>query len=152
MRDADWMQLALEEAYKAIAHHDVPVGAVVVRQGQLIGIGHNERELTGDPTAHAEVLALRQAAMVIGHWRLDDVTLYCTLEPCCMCAGAIVLARIPRVVYGAVDVKAGCGGSIMDVLRHSKLNHRVDVQMGLMADESAHLLASFFKSLRSSDS
>lgn len=152
MRDADWMRLALEEAYKAITHHDVPVGAVAVRQGQLIGIGHNERELTGDPTAHAEVLALRQAAMVTGHWRLDDVTLYCTLEPCCMCAGAIVLARIPRLVYGAVDVKAGCGGSIMDVLRHSKLNHRVDVQMGLLADESADLLSAFFENLRSNDS
>ncbi|GAB4330492.1 MAG: tRNA adenosine(34) deaminase TadA [Phototrophicales bacterium] len=148
MHDVDWMRLALEEARKALKHHDVPVGAVAVRQGRVIGVGHNERELTGDPTAHAEIIALRQAAMIVGHWRLDDVTLYCTLEPCCMCAGAIVLARIPRLVYGAIDLKAGCGGSVMDVLRHSKLNHRVDVQMGLLADESAELLTTFFDSLR----
>jgi len=119
-----------------------------VRHGEVIGRGHNERELHGDPTAHAEMIALRQAAQVVGHWQLDGVTLYCTLEPCCMCAGAMVLARLPRLVYAALDSKAGCAGSIVDVLRHPALNHRVDVDVGLMAAESTALLTRFFRDLR----
>ena len=146
--DKRWMRLALQEAKLAIAHDDVPIGAVAVRQGEVIGRGHNERELHNDPTAHAEIIAIRQAAQVVGHWRLDDVTLYCTLEPCCMCAGAMVLARLPRLVYAAIDLKAGCAGSIVDVLRHSKLNHSVDVDVGLLADEATALLQGFFQNLR----
>jgi tRNA(adenine34) deaminase len=143
-QDEQWMRAALVEAELALAHDDVPVGAVVVRKGQLIGRGHNQREQAHDPTAHAEMIALRQAANYLKRWQLNDVTLYCTLEPCCMCAGAIVLARIPRVVYGAVDPKAGCAGSIVDLLRHHQLNHQVDVDVGLMADEAANLLQTFF--------
>ncbi|GAB4521231.1 MAG: tRNA adenosine(34) deaminase TadA [Anaerolineae bacterium] len=142
------MRAALDEAALALAHGDVPIGAVAVKDGRIIGRGHNERELHHDPTAHAEVIALRQAAQAVGHWRLDGVTLYCTLEPCCMCAGAMVLARLPRLVYAAIDPKAGCAGSIVDVLRHPKLNHRVDVDPGLYADEAADLLQRFFADLR----
>lgn len=142
------MRIALDEAAAAVAHGDVPVGAVVIHNGAVVGRGHNRREIDGDPTAHAEMIAIRQAAASLGRWRLDDVTLYCTLEPCCMCAGAIVLARIPRLVYGAIDDKAGCAGSVSDVLRHHKLNHRVDVDLGLYADESAALLRRFFDNLR----
>lgn len=142
------MRAALDEAALALAHGDVPVGAVAVKDGQIIGRGHNERELHHDPTAHAEMIAIRQAAQAVGHWRLDGVTLYCTLEPCCMCAGAMVLARLPRLVYAALDLKAGCAGSIVDVLRHSELNHRVDVDMGLYAEEAAALLHRFFEGLR----
>lgn len=150
-QDERWMRLALEEAALALAHDDVPIGAVVVRAGEVIGRGHNQRELDGDPTAHAEVLALRQAARQVGHWRLDDATLYCTLEPCCMCAGAIVLARVPRVVIAALDPKAGCVGSVMDVLRHPQLNHRAEVDVGLLAADAAALLDRFFGDLRESD-
>jgi tRNA(adenine34) deaminase len=146
--DERWMQAALDEAGRALTHGDVPVGAVAVRRGEVIGRGHNERELHGDPTAHAEMIALRQAAQVGGHWQLEGVTLYCTLEPCCMCAGAMVLARLPRLVYAALDSKAGCAGSIVDVLRHPALNHRVDVDVGLMAAESTALLTRFFRDLR----
>lgn len=146
--DDQWMQLALEEARLAIAHDDVPIGAVAVLNGVVIGRGHNQREQLHDPTAHAEIIALRQAGAHIGHWRLDDVTLYCTLEPCCMCAGAMVLARLPRLVYGAIEPKTGCAGSVMDVLRNPKLNHRVDIDVGLRADESNALLQTFFQTLR----
>lgn len=142
--DERWMRAALDEAELALAHDDVPVGAVAVWQEKIIGRGHNQRERDKDPTAHAEMTALRQAAHYLNRWRLGDVTLYCTLEPCCMCAGAIVLARVPRVVYAAIDQKAGCAGSIVDLLRHHRLNHRVDVDVGLMADEAASLLHSFF--------
>lgn len=145
------MRLALEEAALALEHDDVPVGAVVVRDGEVIGRGHNQRELDADPTAHAEMLALRQAARQVGQWRLDGVTLYITLEPCCMCAGAIVLSRVPRVVYAALDPKAGCAGSVMDVLRHPQFNHRPEVDVGLLAEESAALLDRFFKNLRASE-
>jgi tRNA(adenine34) deaminase len=126
----------------------VPIGAVAVLDGQIIGRGHNRREIDGDPTAHAEMLAIRAAAQHVGEWRLERVTLYCTLEPCCMCAGAIVLARMPRLVYGALDLKAGCAGSIADVLRHPKLNHQVDVFVGVRAAECAALLSDFFRDLR----
>lgn len=148
LRDETFMDLALEEARAALTHGDVPVGAVIVRDGVVIGRGHNQRERDADPTAHAEVVAIRQAAAYLDTWRLDRCTLYVTLEPCCMCAGAIVLARIPRVVYGAIDDKAGCAGSIADVLRHPKLNHRPDVFVGVRADECAALLSDFFKHVR----
>lgn len=146
--DERFMRLALDEARLALETGDVPIGAVAVLNGAVIGRGHNRREADGDPTAHAEMLALQEAARHVGHWRLDGVTLYCTLEPCCMCAGAMVLARLPRLVYGALDPKAGCAGSIVDVLRHPKLNHRVDVDLGLLADESSALLQTFFRDLR----
>ena len=146
--DERWMRAALDEAALAIPHGDVPIGAIIVRDGQVIGRGHNRREIDGDPTAHAEMIAIREAAQVVGEWRLENVTLYCTLEPCCMCAGAIVLARIPRLVYATLDLKAGCGGSVLDVLRHSQLNHRVDIDVGLFADEAEAQLSGFFKSLR----
>lgn len=146
--DEYWMRLALDEARRALEHGDVPIGAVAVLDDEVIGRGHNHREIDHDPTAHAEMIALREAAHHVNHWRLDRVTLYCTLEPCCMCAGAMVLARLPRLVYAALDPKAGCAGSIVDVLRHPQLNHRVDVDPGLLADEANALLQEFFRNLR----
>ena len=148
MNDLDFMRLALTEAEKALANHDVPIGAVAVKEGVIIGAGYNRREADSDPTAHAEMIAIRQAAQAFGHWRLDGVTLYCTLEPCPMCAGAMVLARLPRLVYAAPDPKAGAAGSIVDITRHPQLNHRVDVQGGLLADEAAAQLQAFFRGLR----
>jgi tRNA(adenine34) deaminase len=148
MNDFDYMRLALTEAAKALASGDVPIGAVAIYKGEVIGSGYNRREADHDPTAHAEMLAIREAAARLGHWRLDGVTLYCTLEPCTMCAGAMVLARLPRLVYAAVDPKAGAAGSIIDVLRHPRLNHRVDVSAGLLADEAADQLQAFFRGLR----
>lgn len=142
------MRLALDEAERAAAHDDVPVGAVAVRQGVVIGVGRNRREADQDPSAHAEILAIRQAAAAIGHWRLEDVTLYCTLEPCCMCAGAMVLARLPRLIYATSDPKAGAAGSIYDIVRDPRLNHRVEVAQGLMAEEAAEQLRAFFRRLR----
>jgi tRNA(adenine34) deaminase len=146
--DADWMQRTLDEAALALEHDDVPIGAIAVLGGEIIGRGHNHREADGDPTAHAEMIAIRQAAQHIGHWRLEGVTLYCTLEPCAMCAGAMVLARLPRLVYATTDPKAGCAGSIMDIVRHDALNHRVDVTAGIMADEAAEQIRAFFRRLR----
>ncbi len=148
MNDYDYMRLALAEAEQALAAHDVPIGAVAVHGGEVIGRGHNRREADHDPTAHAEMLALRQAAHALGRWRLDGVTLYCTLEPCPMCAGAMVLARLPRLVYAAVDPKAGAAGSVIDLLRHPRLNHRVEVAGGLLADEATDQLQEFFRHLR----
>jgi tRNA(adenine34) deaminase len=142
------MRQALREAEKALEHDDVPIGAVVVKDDEVIGRGHNERELLEDPTAHAEILALREAAAHLGSWRVLDATLYVTLEPCAMCAGAIVLSRIPRVVYATTDPKAGAAGSVMDVLDHPRLNHRPEVQGGLLASESAALIVGFFRSRR----
>lgn len=142
------MRLALEQARAATLHADVPVGAVAVLNGQVIGFGHNERELTHDPTAHAEMIAIRMAAAHLNHWRLDDVTLYCTLEPCTMCAGAMVLARLPRLIYATPDPKAGTAGSIMDLLNHPALNHHVAVESGVMAEEAAAVLVEFFAALR----
>lgn len=147
-KDEYFMRLALAEAQLALEHGDVPVGAVAVLRGAVIGRGHNRREIVPDPTAHAEILAMRQAAEAIGHWRLEAVTLYCTLEPCCMCAGAMVQARLPKLVYAALDPKAGCAGSIADILRHPKQNHIVEVDVGLLADEAAELLKQFFQELR----
>jgi tRNA(adenine34) deaminase len=150
-QDKYWMRMALHEARLALEHNDVPVGAVAVRDGTVIGRGHNRREVAADPTAHAEMIAIRQAASFIGHWRLDGVTLYCTLEPCCMCAGAMVLARLPRLIYATVDPRAGCAGSIADLLRHSALNHQVEIDVGLCAEEAARLLQNFFHNLRTGE-
>jgi len=142
------MRLALREAERALEHDDVPVGCVVARDGEVIGAGPNERELRGDPTAHAEVVAIREAARATGGWRLSDAVLYVTLEPCAMCAGAVVLARIARVVWGAVDPKAGADGSVLDVLDEPRLNHRPQTAGGLLAEESAALLRGFFSTRR----
>jgi tRNA(adenine34) deaminase len=143
-----WMRLAIAEARRALDHDDVPIGAVVVRDGEVIGAGRNERELRQDPTAHAEAIALREAAAALGSWRVLDSTLYVTLEPCAMCAGAIVLARVPRVVYGCTDPKAGAAGSVLDVLAEPRLNHRPEVTGGVLARESAALLTDFFAARR----
>jgi tRNA(adenine34) deaminase len=144
------MELALAEAEKARGTADVPIGAVVVdADGQVIGRGHNEREATGDPTAHAEVLAIRDAARQIGEWRLTGCTLVVTLEPCTMCAGAIVLARLDRLVFAAYDEKAGAVGSLWDVVRDRRLNHRPEVVSGVMADEAGARLRDFFIGHRS---
>ena len=147
--DDEAMQLALEQAAAAVVHGDVPIGAVVVRDGQVIAARHNERELTGDPTAHAEVLAIRDAANVVGHWRLIDCALYVTLEPCVMCAGALVNARIGRVVFGAADPKAGALVSLYKVCGDPRLNHRPPVVAGVRAEEAGNLLRDFFASRRS---
>lgn len=144
------MRHALVEARRAEAHGDVPVGAVVVRNGEVIAARHNERELTGDPTAHAEVLALRDAAAVVGHWRLDDCQLIVTLEPCPMCAGAIVNSRVRRVVYGASDPKAGAVRTLYQLADDPRLNHRAEVEDGVLAEESAALLKAFFAARRRS--
>ena len=148
MNDAYFMHLALDEALKALERSDVPIGAIAVRNGEIIGRGYNARERDQDPTAHAEMTAIREAARVIGHWRLEGVTLYCTLEPCAMCAGAMVLARLPRLVYATPDPKAGAAGSIMNILQHPQLNHQVEVSSGLMAEEAASYIRAFFAALR----
>jgi tRNA(adenine34) deaminase len=147
-KDEYFMRLALREAERALEHDDVPVGCVVARGGEVIAAAPNERELRGDPTAHAEILALREASKAVGGWRLDDTVLYVTLEPCAMCAGAIVLGRVARVVYGAADPKTGAAGSVFDVLSEPRLNHRPEVAGGLLGDESADLLRAFFGSRR----
>jgi len=148
-RDVDVMRLALARARRALGTGDVPVGAVVVGpDGAVVGEGHNAREADGDPTAHAEVLALRAAARTLGRWRLEDCTLVVTLEPCLMCAGAIVLARVPRVVFGAWDPKAGASGSQWDVLRDRRVNHRPEVLGGVLEDECGEVLREFFESQR----
>jgi tRNA(adenine34) deaminase len=147
-RDEYFMRLALREAERALEHDDVPIGAVIVREGEVLAAARNERELRGDPTAHAEVLALREASARLGTWRLLDTAIYVTLEPCAMCAGAIVLGRVPRVVYAADDPKAGAAGSVIDVLAEPRLNHRPIVARGLLAEEAADLLRAFFASKR----
>lgn len=144
----EWMGLALDEARAALDHDDVPVGAVVIRDGTVIAARHNERELTGDPTAHAEILALRDAATAIGHWRLDDCTLIVTLEPCAMCAGALVNARLGHLVYGTTDPKAGAAGSCFDLVDTTVLNHRVPRTTGVRADECSRILKDFFAARR----
>ncbi len=146
-----WMTVALDEARAALGHDDVPVGAVVVRDGAVIAARHNERELTGDPTAHAEILALRDAAAAVGHWRLDDCTLVVTLEPCAMCAGAMVNARLGLLVYGATDPKAGAAGSRFDLVDSDLLNHRVPRITGVEVDECARILVEFFAARRRGD-
>jgi tRNA(adenine34) deaminase len=146
--DDPMMALALAEARAALDHDDVPVGAVIVHQGRVISSRHNERELTHDPSAHAEILAMRDAAELLGQWRLDDCTMYVTLEPCAMCAGAAVNARLGRLVYGADDPKAGAVTSHFGLLDGAVLNHRVEVSAGIGADEAATLLRSFFRERR----
>jgi tRNA(adenine34) deaminase len=143
-RDEYFMRLALREAERALEHDDVPVGCVIAREGEVVAAAPNERELRGDPTAHAEVLALREASQAVNSWRLDDAVVYITLEPCAMCAGALVLARVPRVVFGAPDPKTGAAGSVFNVLGEPRLNHRPEVAGGLLAEESATLLRTFF--------
>jgi len=142
------MTVALEQARAALEHDDVPVGAVVVHDGQIIAARHNERELTGDPTAHAEILAMRDAAAVIGNWRLDECTLVVTLEPCAMCAGAMVNARLGHLVYGATDPKAGAAGSRFDLVDSDVLNHRVPRTPGVLADDCGQILVDFFRARR----
>jgi len=147
-RDEQFMRLALREAVAAGEHGDVPIGAVVVRDGEVVGTGRNERELRGDPTAHAEVLALRAAALTLGGWRLVGTVLYCTLEPCPMCAGAIQQARVARVVYGAPDQKVGAAGSVVNTLQDARLLHRVEVQGGVLAADSLEVMRRFFDERR----
>ena len=142
------MREALAEAHRALAHGDVPIGAVAVRDGAIVGRGHNRKEADCDPTAHAEIIALREAARTLGGWRLVGVTLYCTLEPCPMCAGAMLSARLPRLVYGADDPKMGAAGSVVELLREPRFNHRVAVTRGVLAEESLVLLSRFFAGLR----
>jgi tRNA(adenine34) deaminase len=143
------MRHAITEAERALAHDDVPVGAVILGpSGEILGRGHNERELLQDPSAHAEMLAIREAAVAVGSWRLLETTLYVTLEPCAMCAGAIVLARIPTVVYGTADPKAGAAGSVLDILAEPRLNHRPTVIGGVLQPECAGLLLDFFAARR----
>lgn len=146
--DVVFMEAALAEARRALDLGEVPVGAVAVHEGRVIARGHNLRERLGDPTAHAEILVLREAAARLGNWRLEGVTLYVTLEPCPMCAGAVVLARVARLVYGAPDPKAGAAGSLMNLVQHDRLNHRVELRGGVLADASAALLRGFFRGLR----
>jgi tRNA(adenine34) deaminase len=147
-QDKTLMREALKLANQAAGHGDVPIGAVVARGEEVLGAAGNEREKRGDPTAHAEVLALRQAAERLGGWRLPDTTLYVTLEPCAMCAGAIALARVPRLVYAAADPKGGATGTVIDLFAEAVVNHRPHVAAGLLAEESAALLQAFFASRR----
>jgi len=147
-RDVKLMRLALEEAERAGAHGDVPVGAVVARDAEVLGRAGNERELRRDPTAHAETLALRAAAESVGSWRLEGCAMYVTLEPCAMCAGALVLARIDRLVFGAADPKAGFAGSLGDLVRDPRLNHSVEVESGVLELEAGALLRDFFRDRR----
>jgi tRNA(adenine34) deaminase len=142
------MARALEQASMAAQRHEVPVGAVLVREGRLLAEGHNLTVTLVDPTAHAEAVVIRKAAARQGDWRLEGTTLYVTLEPCTHCAGAILLARVPRVVFGAFDPKAGMAGSLGNLLQDARLNHRAELTPGVLADESAHLLKSFFRQRR----
>ena len=146
--DEQYIRNALDLAREAAKRNEVPVGAVVVRDGTIIAAATNRTVRDQDPTAHAELIAIREASSKLDRWRLDDCTLYVTLEPCAMCAGAIVLARIKRVVFGAWDEKAGMAGSVGDLLRHPRLNHRPEVRAGVLAEESAQLLGDFFRSQR----
>jgi len=148
MEHEGWMREALAEARLAAAEGEAPVGAVVVYQGRIIGRGHNRREALPDPTAHAEILALREAAQTLGAWRLSGATLYCTLEPCCMCAGALVNARVDTVVFGLRDDKSGAVGSVYDLVRSPWLNHRLKVVSGVLAGEVQALMRAFFDGLR----
>lgn len=143
-----WMREAILEARKAEAIQEVPIGAIVVWQDQVIGRGYNLRETTFDATAHAEMIAIRQASEVLGAWRLLECRLYVTLEPCPMCAGAIVQARVPQVIYGTVDPKAGCAGTLMNLLQEPRFNHQTEVISGILQPECAALLTDFFRKLR----
>jgi tRNA(adenine34) deaminase len=146
--DERYMAEALRQAMAALDDDEVPVGAVIVQDGRVIGRAHNQRERLGDPTAHAEMIAITQAAESVGNWRLENCTMYVTLEPCAMCAGAVVLARLPRLVFGARDPKAGAVGSIYDIPRDPKLNHVVDVTGGVLEQECGDILTEFFRRKR----
>ena len=148
--DERWMRRALQEAAAAEALGEVPVGAVIVRGGELVAAGHNLTHTLQDPSAHAEMVAIRRASQALGEWRLLECTLYVTLEPCAMCSGAIVLARIPRLVYAARDPKAGMSGSLANLVQHPRLNHRVQLTTGVLADEAGEVLRAFFRARRRS--
>lgn len=143
-----WMREAIAEADKAARMGDIPIGAVIVRDGEIIGRGYNRKEADADPTSHAEIIALREAARRLGDWRLEGCTLYCTLEPCAMCAGAMIHARLPKLVFAAWDPKAGAGGSVMDLLHHPVLNHQVEVIQGPLAEKATQQIRDFFAGLR----
>lgn len=147
-RDAEFMAQAVDEARRAAEHGDVPVGAVVVSGGEIIGRGHNRREVDADPTAHAEILAIREAARARGTWYLDGAELFVTLEPCAMCAGAVVLARLARLVYGADDPKAGACGGVLDITGDARLNHQPVVVGGVLREECSAMVRNFFRQLR----
>ncbi|GMK47673.1 MULTISPECIES: tRNA adenosine(34) deaminase TadA [Paenibacillus] len=146
--DQAWMQLAIEEAKKAEQIGEVPIGAILVKNGEVVGRGYNLRETNHDPTAHAEMVAIREACERLGAWRLLDCTLYVTLEPCPMCAGAIVQSRVKRVVYGTGDPKAGCAGTLMNLLQEPRFNHETELTSGILQQECAELLTNFFRNLR----
>ncbi|MGO4111516.1 tRNA adenosine(34) deaminase TadA [Paenibacillus sp. YAF4_2] len=146
--DQAWMQLAIEEANKAEQIGEVPIGAILVKDGEVVGKGYNLREINHDPTAHAEMVAIREACERLGAWRLLDCTLYVTLEPCPMCAGAIVQSRVKRVVFGTGDPKAGCAGTLMNLLQEPRFNHETEVTSGILQAECAALLTNFFRNLR----
>jgi tRNA(adenine34) deaminase len=148
--DSAWMQLALDQARLAEQAGEVPVGAIVVSEGKIVGAGHNKNLFQNDPTAHAEIVALRQAAEALGNHRLTGCVLFCTIEPCAMCAGAMVHARIARLVYGANDPKAGAAGSVLEVINHPGLNHRMEVTPGVLSEECSQLLKNFFAPRRRS--
>ncbi|NUP91495.1 MAG: tRNA adenosine(34) deaminase TadA [Candidatus Omnitrophica bacterium] len=148
--DEKWMEMALDLAHQAAELGEVPIGAIVVRNRVVVGQGYNRREVDVDPTAHAELIAIRETAQTLRNWRLDDCTLYVTLEPCVQCCGAILLARAPRVVYGAEDPKAGAVKSLFQLLSDPRLNHRCEVTGGVMAEECGAILSSFFERLRGS--
>ena len=148
VRDDEFMRLALDQAEAALTHGDVPIGAVVARGDEVIASAANERELRGDPTAHAEILALRAAAEVVGGWRLDGCSIYVTLEPCPMCAGALVLARVDRLVYGPQDPRAGAAYSLYNVVQDPRLNHHVEITAGVLAEECTAVLGRFFEERR----
>lgn len=142
------MRLALEEAYKAFSTYEVPIGAVIVHNGKVIGKGYNKRETLKDPLAHAELIAIKEASNYLGGWRLIDCTMYVTLEPCAMCAGAIMNSRIERLVIGAKDPKMGCCGSVVNLVDNPKFNHRVEVETGVLEDECSNIITNFFKQIR----
>lgn len=146
--DATWMQHALQQASLGAEAGEVPVGAVVVKDGEIVGRGHNRNLLDNDPTAHAEIVALREAAVRLGNYRLSGCVMYATIEPCAMCAGAMIQARLARLVYGASDPKAGAAGSVLTVLNHAKLNHQMEVTAGVLADKCSEILTSFFQARR----
>ncbi|ADY54391.1 tRNA-adenosine deaminase [Syntrophobotulus glycolicus DSM 8271] len=148
MKHEDWMRLALKQAETALEKDEVPIGAVIVKNGEILALAHNEKETNQDPTAHAEMLAIKRAAQKLGAWRLSGATLYVTLEPCPMCAGAIIQSRIETLVYGADDSKGGAVGSVLNVLQHQLWNHKVEIITGILEEESARLLKGFFRSKR----
>lgn len=146
--DEHCMQIAINEAQKAAAIGEVPIGAIIIHEGEIVGRGYNRRETDRDPTAHAEMIAIREASQRLGGWRLMNATLYVTLEPCPMCAGAIVQSRISRVVYGAADPKAGCAGTLLNLLQEERFNHQVQVDGGILSDACGQMLKQFFSQLR----